>query len=131
MPRACRTRGITFAFCPPTDVRLTLVSTPEPAEYLACVYLLRMAHLEDAVLDKYVHASRIDFKGLLADRMWSSTEDIVIRAAQSIWSGRQECGVGEACQPRLDDAHFRTILEAMAMRRGMQIQFVPTTDEKS
>jgi hypothetical protein len=90
-----------------------------------------MAHIEDAVLDKYVTERRIDFKGLLDDRMWSSTEDLVIRASQSIWSGRQECGLGEACQERLSDKHFRTILEAMAMRRGMQIQFVPTTGEHS
>ena len=74
-------------------------------------------------------ASRIDFEGLLNDRNWSSTEELIIRAAESLWSGKRECGVGEACQFSLGDGHFRTILEAMAMRRGMQITFVPSTDE--
>jgi hypothetical protein len=100
-------------------------------EHLPASFLLRMAHLDDEVLNEYVHESWIDFDGLMAARGWSSTEEVVIRAAQSLWSGGRECGVGEACKPSLADAHLRTILEAMAMRRGMQIQFIPTVDEPS
>ncbi len=106
-----------------------LTSMTEATEYLPAVYLLNMSHLDTDVVRKYVHDRWIDFDGLLAARGWSTTEELVIRAAQSIWSGKRECGIGEACLERLSDHHFRTILEAMAMRRNMQITFLPTTEE--
>jgi hypothetical protein len=89
-----------------------------------------MCHLDPDAVGPYVHDGEwIDFQGLLAAREWSSTEDVIIRAAQSLWGGGRECGIGEACQERLDERHVRTILEAMAMRRGMQISFVETTND--
>lgn len=107
----------------------------ETNEFLAALFLLRMSHVDDKIVAQHVNAEAtppsIDFEGLRNARMWSSTEDVVIRAAQSLWSGGNECGVGEACQPRLEEAHFRAILEAMALRRGTQITFVAMTDEPS
>jgi len=92
-----------------------------------------MSHVDDRALDRFIRDDvfRINFPGLLEDRAWSHTEEIMIRAAFSIWTGRDQCGVGEALSTSLQDEHVRTILEAMAMRRGMQIEFQRETEERS
>lgn len=117
---------------PPPRIEPAMSEDQEPQEYLAAVYLLRMGHLNQSVVSEFIHEEGrrwIDFQGLLDALGWSHTEEIVLRAAQSLWSGKRECGIGEACSNALADRHFRTILEAMAMRRGMQISFLPTADE--
>jgi hypothetical protein len=103
----------------------------EPTEYLATLYLLRMSHVDKDILSQFVDEehSRIDFKGLTEARMWSSSEDLIIRAAFSLWNGNRGCGLGEVCTETLNDGLFTIILEAMAMRRGMQIQFIPTAED--
>jgi len=96
-------------------------------EYLPAVLLLRGTHLPREVVDQFIHETGarpwIDFQGLRSNRRWSSTEDLLIRAAESIWSGKGECTLGEVTAESLDLKHFRTVLEALGLVRGVHVSF--------
>jgi hypothetical protein len=96
-------------------------------ELLPVLLLLRATHLPHDVVEKYVHENSeppwVDLAGMRAERRWSHTEDLLIRAAESIWSGKGDCTLGEITAESLDIKHFRTVLEALGLVRGVHVSF--------
>ena len=67
---------------------------------------------------------RIDFAGMLDSRPWSTSEHLMIRAANDLYNGDRTAALDELVTT-LDDGNLQIVLDAIKIRRGWSLSDHP------
>lgn len=94
--------------------------TPSDREFASTARVLRSPALTLKGCEDLIDVQRqsIDVEPLLETGGWSHGEKLLARVALDMWNGSGHTPLGELMYT-LDDGNLRAVLEAVALRRGL------------